>query len=74
MRDQILKTANTIGVSSEIVPLSLNDVIGADEVFTSNSLVGLWPVRKFQTQRYSNFKISHSLLNQLRNNGAVPTF
>ena len=74
MREQILKAANSIGVSLEIVPLSLNDVIAADEVFTSNSLVGLWPVRKFQTQRYSNFKISHKLLNELRNNGAVPTF
>jgi len=74
MRDQILETANSIGVSTEIVPLSLTDVIAADEVFTSNSIVGLWPVRKFQTQRYSNFKISHKILNELRNNGVVPTF
>jgi 4-amino-4-deoxychorismate lyase len=73
MREQVLELADNIGVPSKIMSLSLADIEAADEVFLSNSVIGLWPVREFQGQTFSDFSISHQLLKLLEENGAIPT-
>jgi 4-amino-4-deoxychorismate lyase len=73
MREQVLELADNIGVTSKIMSLSLADIEAADEVFLSNSVIGLWPVREFQEQTFSDFSISHQLLKLLEENGAIPT-
>ena len=73
MRDKILKQAIKIGVETKIMSLSVADIEAAQEVFLSNSLIGLWPVKQLKSQRYSGFKLCHTLLNILRENGAIPT-
>lgn len=72
MRDFILSKANEIGVSCEIMRLSLTDIEQADEVFVSNSIIGLWPVKRFQTTQYSNFTFSNKLLTVMQGHGAIP--
>jgi 4-amino-4-deoxychorismate lyase len=74
MRGQVLKTAKKLGVKAVIARMSLKEVADADEVFLCNSLVGLWPVRKLQTHRYANFTLCHQILDELRKDGAIPTF
>ena len=73
MREQVLELADNIGVPTKIMSLSLADIEAADEVFLSNSVIGLWPVREFQKQTFSDFSISHQLLELLEENGAIPT-
>lgn len=46
MRAQVLEMAARQGVVAEEGRLHLPDLRGADEVFLSNSLFGIWPVRR----------------------------
>ena len=39
--------------SARIADISLEDVHGADELFLTNSLIGLWPVRQFDGKPYA---------------------
>ena len=48
MRSVILDLARQLGVTTEIVPLTLEQAQGASEVFLCNSLIGIWPVRSIQ--------------------------
>ena len=73
MRNHILQLADSNGVQSRIVSLSEADLIGADEIFMSNSLIGIWPVKRFRERAYNDFRISHKLLKILEKNGAIPT-
>ena len=72
-RNHILQLADSNGVQSRIVSLSEADLIGADEIFMSNSLIGIWPVKRFRERAYNDFRISHKLLKILEKNGAIPT-
>ena len=73
MRNHLLALADSIGVASRIVSLSEADLIAADEIFMSNSLIGIWPVQGFRERVYSDFPLSHKLLKILEKNGAIPT-
>lgn len=46
MRQQILSSAQRLGISTEIHSLGLPDVLKADGLFFTNSLIGMWPVRR----------------------------
>lgn len=74
MREFVLNHANKIGVSVEIVSLSLADVLAAEQVFLTNSVIGLWPVKHLNSTRYSSFETAHKLLNLMIENEAIPTF
>lgn len=73
MREQVLELADNIGVPTKIMSLSLTDIKAADEVFLSNCVIGIWPVREFQEQTFRDFSLSHQLLELLEENGAIPT-
>jgi 4-amino-4-deoxychorismate lyase len=45
MRGVILELATTLGIPNQVMPVSLQQLREAEEVFISNSLIGLWPVR-----------------------------
>lgn len=44
MRAEILKLADKIGIMATEQALSIEHLLGADEVFVSNSIIGIWPV------------------------------
>ncbi|MCP4410257.1 MAG: aminodeoxychorismate lyase [Gammaproteobacteria bacterium] len=46
MREQILSSAQRLGISTEIHSLGLPDVLKAEGLFFTNSLIGMWPVRR----------------------------
>ena len=46
MRDQIINCAKKLGVDVKQTNLSKQDLLEADEVFVSNSLIDIWPVIK----------------------------
>ncbi len=74
MREYILQSADKVGVSAEAVPLSIADIESAEEVFLSNCIIGLWPVRQFQKTTFNDFSISHKFFELMQRDGAIPTF
>ncbi len=49
MREEILVRARQAGIATEVCDLSLERLLGADEVFVCNSLYGIWPVRQLES-------------------------
>ncbi len=52
MRAYILEIASTLGIAYRIDSVDLDDLREADEVFLSNSLMGIWPVRELLDRRF----------------------
>ena len=48
MRRCIVNMARTRAIETKILKLSLDDIRHADEVFVTNSVIGIWPVRQFE--------------------------
>jgi len=48
MREVILRQLSAQWVAVEETDLTLDDLYAADEVFVSNSVIGIWPVRKIE--------------------------
>jgi 4-amino-4-deoxychorismate lyase len=53
MRDFILTCAGTLGLESREVSLTADEFKQADELFLTNSVIGLWPITQWDEQRYS---------------------
>ncbi|MBI3775969.1 MAG: aminodeoxychorismate lyase [Gammaproteobacteria bacterium] len=49
MRAEIMRLSQLSGQPVQECALSLDDVRGADEMFLTNSVIGVWPVRKLDT-------------------------
>ena len=74
MRDYLLNVADKIGVETQIMSLSLSDISAADEIFVTNSLIGLWPVKYFLQHQYTNHKVTQKLLKLIQEDGVISTF
>ena len=73
VRDYVLHNAQKVGVAAQTVSLSVADIQQADEVFVTNSIIGLWPVKRFQDLQLNDFSISRKLLHRMQEHGAIPT-
>ena len=72
MRNFVISKAQDIGVNCQIVPLSIDDIKTSDEVFVTNSVIGLWPVKQFHQTQYSGFDVAKKLLTVMQDYGAIP--
>lgn len=61
MRNAVLRLADKAGIPTTTARLTQNDVMSADEVFVSNSLIGLWPVVQLDSARFSIGKMTRRL-------------
>ncbi len=52
MRGLILEASATLGLEVQVTDLRPDDVEDADELFLSNSVIGLWPVRCLEGRTY----------------------
>lgn len=66
IREQVIKVAKQAGLAVHETQMELSDVFQAEEIFLSNSLVGLWPVRLLEDQPFKPGPIRHKLANSLR--------
>lgn len=48
MREHVLSLAEQMGIPSEIARLGIRDLEQADEVFFTNSIIGIWPLRQLR--------------------------
>lgn len=53
MRENILRIADGLHLKSEIKPLNMQDLLSADEVFLSNSIMKIWPVNNIEQTHYT---------------------
>lgn len=71
MRQRVLHHAHERGIEVAITSVSRADVEAADELFVTNSLIGIWPVRTLADRRYPVGPLSQDLLQVLRTHGDV---
>lgn len=72
MREHVIEQAKKLGVKAQIVSLSVSDIHAAEEVFLSNSVIGIWPVKRFQSHTYDTPELSSKLLNLMIKNEVIP--
>jgi 4-amino-4-deoxychorismate lyase len=73
-REYVIGLAHKLGLSVQIMSLSSDNIEAADEVFLTNSVIGLWPVKKFNTTLYTGHEISHKLLTLMIENEVIPHY
>jgi 4-amino-4-deoxychorismate lyase len=74
VREYLMSQAHKFGLSVKTMPLSINQIEAADEVFLSNSVIGLWPVKKLNAKLYSGHEIAHKLLKLMIKNEVIPYY
>lgn len=52
MRQTVIALARTMGMDVEETELRPDDVLGADELFLTNALIGIWPVRQLEQRGF----------------------
>lgn len=52
LRDIIIQLANTHQIPVVEKTISIDEVYSADELFVSNSIIGIWPVKQIEDQHY----------------------
>lgn len=60
-RQRILTLAPQLGMQSEAVPISLAEVMAADELIICNSLFGAWQVSKFNQRQWQSQPLAAQL-------------
>jgi 4-amino-4-deoxychorismate lyase len=61
MRSVLLDTAKDQIIPVSVDKVSVEDVVDADELFLTNSLIGIWPVRQFEDKTYEVGPITRQL-------------
>lgn len=61
MRAQILDSAAAMGMTCVIQAVTTDMVEAAQELFLTNSLIGIWPIRQIEARRYVAGQISQTL-------------
>lgn len=65
MRRWILEQARGLDIAVQKTDLSVEDIKQADEVILTNSLIGLWPVKSFESSHYQPGPVYEALLKSL---------
>lgn len=57
-RERVIELAASHSLPCQIGQIALADLLGANEVFVVNSVIGLWPVRELQNRTWQKFPFS----------------
>ncbi|MDH5327367.1 MAG: aminodeoxychorismate lyase [Gammaproteobacteria bacterium] len=66
MRHHILKLAQDLGIELDITSVTPQDLRDAEEIFVSNSLIGVWPVRQLEQHLYTVGPITQEIMERLQ--------
>ena len=66
MRDFILNVAQKIGIETEIGCFTQQDLMLADELFMTNSVIGIWSVKTLECRTFQQSIVTASLQHQLK--------
>ncbi|MFT4634967.1 MAG: 4-amino-4-deoxychorismate lyase [Chitinophagales bacterium] len=73
-REYVMSQAHKLGLQVKIMSLSIDHIEAADEVFLTNSVIGLWPVKQLNSKCYTDHRNSHKLLKLLIKNEVIPDY
>lgn len=65
MRRKVMEVAGTLGIPCGIRQFRLDTLKQAEELFVTNSLIGIWPVRQLEQQSFEPGPITRQLQNQI---------
>jgi 4-amino-4-deoxychorismate lyase len=71
IRGEILRRATALGVEIHVQPLRRADVLAADEIFFTNSVIGIWPVRRAGEHRYRTVEVANRIARALVDAGCI---
>lgn len=74
MREHIIRLAEQLGLEVQLVSLSVSELLNADELFVTNCLIGIWPVKRFQNTVFNKFNVSSTLLKSIISNEVIPNY
>ncbi len=66
MRALVLERAPALSLDSRVAGLKQEDILDADEMFLTNSLIGVWPVRRIEAREYSVGPITRRIQEAVR--------
>jgi 4-amino-4-deoxychorismate lyase len=66
MRELVLERAPALSIDCRVVGLKRENILEADEVFLTNSLIGVWPVRRIDSREYPAGKITQRIQEVIR--------
>lgn len=66
MRQHVLKLAETIGIECKIALLSKDEIFEADEIFITNSLMGIRPVVLLESKEFSMGPVTCQLMARIQ--------
>jgi 4-amino-4-deoxychorismate lyase len=66
MRAMVLQAARKLQVPCEIGTLAVTELESATELFLTNSLIGVWPIRQLQDKDYIVGPITHTIQDAIR--------
>ena len=69
IRQQVMRLAEKLSYSCEQVPLSVAHLYNMDELFISNSLLGICPVRQLNDAHFTDWSITSTLQQHLNMDG-----
>ena len=72
MRQSVLNLCIEKNISIKEKPITLDELKTADEIFLTNSLIGLWPVRNINNNNYNVGKVTKNIMQLLISKHAVP--
>jgi len=65
MRDVIVELAHEAGITVQERNIDRKELLDADEIFVSNSIIKLWPVREYQEKDYNSRMITGRIMQLL---------
>ena len=66
MRGLVMERASALSIDCRSVELTREDILGAEEIFLTNSLAGIWPVRQVESQIYAAGRITNKIQETIR--------
>lgn len=66
MRRLVMEYANQLNIFVHVNQLRLSDVLSADEVFLTNSLIGIWPVISIDSTSFQDFSVAQQLTQAIK--------
>ncbi|MBI5782958.1 MAG: aminodeoxychorismate lyase [Gammaproteobacteria bacterium] len=61
MRGLVLERARALSIDCHVTGLTREDILGAEEIFLTNSLIGVWPVRLVESKDYPAGRVTKQI-------------
>lgn len=66
MRGLVLERAGALSMDCRVTALTRENILGADEVFLTNSLIGVWPVCRIESREYPSGGVTKRIQDAIR--------